>query len=335
MANATPPVAAVAPSQGKRSVGVLRLALFLLPAPILLAAIIGLKGKNTTKLPHPPALPPHSASPLQSPKSAESATQSEQKRPIMQQGRRISTATPGINQVHAKLLDVVVNPLSAEEATDLIFDHVERKETLVLGNLNLHGVYVYHTNKEFARYCNSCDVVLIDGAPVAWAARVPLAFRIGSTDWLDVLMPRAAGLKILAIGGTPESSQGAEKHFRTKFPEVGWTGVDGYTGNELTDELTALIAEADIVLVGMGMPLQEAWIMKHRALFEHKVVANVGGCLDYYSGAQLLAPRWMGRAGIEWLFRLVVSPTRLAHRYLIEPFKLGAVLALRRLRALI
>lgn len=43
----------------------------------------------------------------------------------------------------------------------------------------------------------------------------------------------------------------------------------------------------------------------------------------------------MGRAGIEWLFRLVVSPTRLAHRYLIEPFKLGAVLALRRLRALI
>lgn len=197
----------MAPSQGKRSVGVLRLALFLLPAPILLAAIIGLKGKNTTKLPHPPALPPHSV--------AIAVTKVSGIRHSIRTKRDPScskvAAFPQPPQASIKFTQsswTSSSILSAEEATDLIFDHV-REEALVLGNLNLHGVYVYHTNKEFARYCNSCDVVLIDGAPVTWAARVPLAFRIGSTDWLDVLMPRAAGLKIQR-GGTPESSRRQE-----------------------------------------------------------------------------------------------------------------------------
>lgn len=235
--------------------------------------------------------------------------------------------------VRVGLLDVVVTPMTSEDAADMILNYARSQETLVLGNLNLHGVYMRHTNKDFAEFCSQCTVVVIDGAPVAWAARVPLKKRIGSTDWLDVLLPQADGLNILAVGGTRESSLRASQHFRREFPGVNWTGVDGYSSHELTDRLMAQIAEAHIVLVGMGMPLQETWIMKHRHLLEGKVVANVGGCFDYYAGAQKLAPRWMGQMGIEWLYRLAASPTRLGYRYLVEPFKLAAVLTRARLFA--
>ncbi|KRA25697.1 hypothetical protein ASD65_15650 [Microbacterium sp. Root61] len=223
-----------------------------------------------------------------------------------------------------------VTPLSASETAAIVLECARAGEGIVIGNLNLHGAYVFHTNPEFREFCESSDLVLVDGAPIAWAGRIPTTLRVGSTDWIDVLMPIAGGLRILAIGGTPDSSRRAELHMREHFPDADWTGVDGYRGTEMGSELRAKIAQAQVVLVGMGMPLQERWLLQHRDLLEGKVVANVGGCFDYYAGVQHLAPRWMGRFGIEWLYRLARAPRRLANRYLMEPFKLAGVLILRR-----
>lgn len=224
------------------------------------------------------------------------------------------------------LLGVEVTAMRAEEVVDLVMKYVTLRHGLVIANLNLHGVYLFHTDSEFAEFCERSDVVLIDGAPVAWAAREKMSNRVGSTDWLDVLMPRAAGLNILAVGGTREASSGAEKHMREHYPEVAWRGVDGYSCQDLDEHVRDAVAASDIVLVGMGMPLQEHWINCNRDILESKVVANVGGCFDYYSKVQPLAPRWIGRYGLEWLYRLARNPSRLAGRYLVEPFRLARVL---------
>lgn len=227
-------------------------------------------------------------------------------------------------------LDVEVTPQSAAQVASLALTRARAHEGLVIGNLNLHGVYMFHTNAEFRAYCDSCDLVLIDGAPIAWAAGVGTGLRVGSTDWLDELMPAANGITILAIGGTPRSASAAEERMNREFPAVRWIGADGYNRATVSDALHAQIKSADIVLVGMGMPLQEGWLLANESLLEGKVVANVGGCIDYYAGTQHLAPRWMGRAGVEWIFRLARDPKRLAYRYLFEPLKLLAVLVARR-----
>lgn len=199
-----------------------------------------------------------------------------------------------------------------------------------MGNLNLHGAYVFHTDSQFRDYCMRSDLLLVDGAPIAWAGRIPLRRRVGSTDWLEALMPLADGLNVLAIGGTTEAARGTERYMRATFPRVRWTGVDGFSSQEVGEVLREKIAAAQIILVGMGMPLQERWILRNEDLLKGKVVANVGGCFDYYAGVQHLAPRWMGRFGIEWIYRLLRDPRRLAHRYLIEPFKLTGLLMRRR-----
>lgn len=107
--------------------------------------------------------------------------------------RRPSDATT-IEPRHVRLLDVSITPLSACDTVTHILTSLERKESLIIGNLNLHGVYMFHTNEDFAQYCGICDLILVDGAPIAWAARISPALRIGSTDWLDELMPRASGI---------------------------------------------------------------------------------------------------------------------------------------------
>jgi len=231
-----------------------------------------------------------------------------------------------VASTHVPLFDVSVTPLDRDQVVERILAAVRDRQQLVIGNLNLHGVYLRHTDAEFARYCEMCDLVLVDGAPIAAAARLPLSLRVGSTDWLDALLPRAQGLTILAIGSTAESAARAQAHFRQRFPDVEWIGVDGYRSQSVDAHLRSLIARANMVLVGMGMPLQEHWILRNFELLRGKVLANVGGCIDYYAGSQPLAPRWMGRIGLEWLFRFVANPRRLAHRYFVEPFLLGAIL---------
>jgi N-acetylglucosaminyldiphosphoundecaprenol N-acetyl-beta-D-mannosaminyltransferase len=73
----------------------------------------------------------------------------------------------------------------------------------------------------------------------------------------------------------------------------------------------------------MGMPRQEAWIADNLAALPDCVVFNVGAAFDYEAGAQKAAPRWMGRLGVEWLFRLVSDPRRLFVRYCVEPWRLA------------
>ena len=232
-------------------------------------------------------------------------------------------------RVRVRALLAEVTPLDKVATAVTVAEHARKGNGLVVGNLNLHGAYLLHTDDAFADYTRQADLVLIDGAPIAILAGQSLRSRVGSTDWLDEFMPQAAGMRVLAIGGSAETSAATQRHFREQFPDVRWTGRDGYTSQIVDEYLRTLIDDADVVLVGMGMPLQEAWILRNLSLLEGKVVANVGGCFDYYAGTQRLAPRWMGRLGIEWLYRLCADPARLAHRYLVEPFKLGLVVLSR------
>jgi N-acetylglucosaminyldiphosphoundecaprenol N-acetyl-beta-D-mannosaminyltransferase len=75
-----------------------------------------------------------------------------------------------------------------------------------------------------------------------------------------------------------------------------------------------------ILLVGMGMPRQEHWIIDAFDRLDVNVVLSCGACLDYIAGVLPVAPRWMGRTGLEWLHRLASEPSRLWKRYLIEPW---------------
>lgn len=239
--------------------------------------------------------------------------------------------------VDVSTLGVQVTPMTASEVADEILKSVVRQERLWIGNHNLHGVYQHHIDPRFRLYNDSCDLVLIDGWPVWAAARLAskdvgtTATRIGSSDWLATLLETEAPLRICAIGGTEESSVKARLNIMRKHPHVMWEGYDGYsTSGSSRSQVRESIKRADIVLVGMGMPRQEKWILDNASELDCKVVANIGGCLDYFAGTQKHAPRWLGRIGLEWLYRLAASPRRLARRYLVEPFQLAVLIMTKR-----
>ncbi|MBN0974528.1 MULTISPECIES: WecB/TagA/CpsF family glycosyltransferase [unclassified Gordonia] len=232
--------------------------------------------------------------------------------------------------------------MDAEEVVALVQDSQSTDRPLFIANHNLHSVYVFWTDESFRSAYDRASVVLIDGWPIlAWARwfgstkQLSSRHRIGSTDWvLKVLETSSRRLRVVAVGGSPTSARGAADFVNTKFPQHRWRAFDGYEfkcqdADSSTATLESSIQEADIVLVGMGMPRQEAWIIDNWSQLRGSIVANVGGCFDYFSGEQDLAPRWLGAVGMEWAYRLARSPGRLAHRYLVEPFLLLGLVARR------
>jgi exopolysaccharide biosynthesis WecB/TagA/CpsF family protein len=62
------------------------------------------------------------------------------------------------------------------------------------------------------------------------------------------------------------------------------------------------------LMVGMGMPRQEHWVLDHLDTLPNCPILTCGACFEYIAGVQRTPPRWMGRIGLEWLARLVMDP---------------------------
>ncbi|MET3718416.1 MULTISPECIES: WecB/TagA/CpsF family glycosyltransferase [unclassified Arthrobacter] len=243
-----------------------------------------------------------------------------------------------------RLLDVEVTALPEQRMAGVLGDLIATGGRRTVVGHNLHSCYLYHTLPDFKALYDSADVVLLDGAPVyaAWklqghAATADSSFRVGSTDWIKHL-GSVTGLDRVAVVGTNSLSNAAAcRKLETLLPGtkvLGWAGEDWHPERELAVVHELRDFGPNLVLVGLGMPLQESFLWQRRDELPDAVYGAVGGALDQISGHQRLAPRWLGRLGFEWLWRLVHSPRRVFGRVFFEPWKLAVVLAGRKLRAM-
>jgi N-acetylglucosaminyldiphosphoundecaprenol N-acetyl-beta-D-mannosaminyltransferase len=173
---------------------------------------------------------------------------------------------------------------------------------------------------------NSADYVFGDGTGVRWAARlrgIRLRDNLLGTDLVPALLSDApvGGLRYFLLGADGETVARAARHAAAAFPRCVLAGYHhGYlTTPELDDSTVEQInqSQADVLLVGMGNPLQERWIAAHRARLRVPVCMGIGGLFDFWAGNVSRAPRWMRRIGYEWVWRLLQEPRLKARRYLL------------------
>lgn len=170
----------------------------------------------------------------------------------------------------------------------------------------------------------TADCVYADGQAVVWAGKFlgdPLPERVNAGDFIvdfcRVMATRK--LKLALVGGRPGVAAAAAEAWREQVPDLNvvgtWDGFFDDGGERVVREVWE--SSADVLLVGMGVPLQEKWAWERRENFGVKVVWCVGALFEYYGEDRARAPVWMRRAGLEWLFRLALEPGRLWRRYLI------------------
>lgn len=232
-----------------------------------------------------------------------------------------------------------MNPMSGGEVVQAIAEAVTLGRRLIMANINFHAMALMYDSRAMTALLNQPDtLVMVDSMPLLFMAnlaghRLSRTKRTTSLEFYDSMFALGAreGWRFAYVGATPDTLKRGLKVLRERHPGLDINGRDGYfdmhdrsPGSRYREVVDWLKADShDVVIVGMGMPRQEEWI----AAIQHDVDARVflptGAYLDYQIGVQRLAPRWLGQVGLEWAFRLALSPRRLSYRYLIEPMVLA------------
>lgn len=177
---------------------------------------------------------------------------------------------------------------------------------------------------EFRRLHEMADHVHTDGRPVVFATRLltspPVPECAPVTDFFHdaAAAARRTGLRFYLLGSTEEDNAACAAIMQQRYPGLIIAGRrHGYFRPEeeaaICDDINAV--DADVVWVGLGIPLQEAFCVRNCHRIRAGWLVAAGGCFNYVSGRYRRAPRWMQRSALEWLYRLWREPRRLFWRY--------------------
>ncbi|GAA2283868.1 hypothetical protein GCM10010149_31380 [Nonomuraea roseoviolacea subsp. roseoviolacea] len=183
---------------------------------------------------------------------------------------------------------------------------------------------------------NTADLVVADGMPLVWASRllgVPLPERVTGADLIWSLSGPAAerGWPVYLLGGPPGVAVSAARALVRRLPGLRVCGVESppYAFDRTAAGTARVLrrvvaARPRIVFVGLGFPRQDRLVAVLRERLPDAWFVGCGAALAFAGGTVPRAPGWMRRAGLEWAFRLVTEPGRLARRYLVDDLPFAA-----------
>ena len=247
-----------------------------------------------------------------------------------------AAAAPVRGASRLRLLGECVDLLTPTQVLEHMAAAVVAKRRAVIANHNLNSLNLIRGDAAMRAFYDAAELVQIDSTPLIAFGRllglpVSRAHRSTYLDWRADFWTLAdrLGWRVLYVGGTAKTGAEAARRLSAARPGAVIEARSGYfDATPGSFDNTAVLASIAafrpyVLMVGMGMPRQEAWIARNLAALPDCVILNVGAAFDYEAGVQRAAPRWMGRVGLEWLYRLAHDPRRLFRRYCVEPWSLA------------
>jgi exopolysaccharide biosynthesis WecB/TagA/CpsF family protein len=226
------------------------------------------------------------------------------------------------------LFGVQVSPTTYDEAVAVILRAAERGVPGVVACQAVHAVVTASCDPVLCDMVNGFDLVTPDGQPVRWALnllhRAGLRDRVYGPELMLRLCRAAAevGIPIYLYGGSPAVAEQLPDRLRRLFPSLLVAGSESPPFRALTPEEDDAVIErinasgARLVFIGLGCPKQDVFAHEHRGRIR-AVLVCVGAAFDFHAGVKKMAPAWMQRCGLEWLYRVSQEPGRLWKRYLV------------------
>ena len=235
-------------------------------------------------------------------------------------------------------LDVAV--LTGSQAIARIEAALAQRHALHVAFVNAHCVNVSMSDPDYAALMADM-LCLPDGVGVDVGSRMlfgePFPENLNGTDFLPRFLRETRNeLRVGLVGGEPGIVERAAEGFGDRFPRHRFVAVshgffaEGMETEQVLDWIR--LARLDVLLVGTGVPRQEQFMARHVGAREAPVAFGVGALLDFTAGKVQRAPEWARRWRVEWVWRLMMEPRRLASRYLAGNPAFLARIARQRLR---
>jgi exopolysaccharide biosynthesis WecB/TagA/CpsF family protein len=225
------------------------------------------------------------------------------------------------------IVGVPIDLVDVDDAAGKVLHAIERRRFAQVCTVNLDFLVHSRKDEHVHRILATSDLNVADGAPVLWLLRMlghRLPARVAGADLVPHLLAGAAGTRVFLLGGEDGTAEKAAQELSARFPSVVIAGVyeppraslDAMDHAEILRRVND--ARPDLLLVALGHPKQEKWIDAHRDQLPGCVAIGVGCTFDLLAGRRRRAPVWMQQHGLEWLYRMLREPRRLASRYLSD-----------------
>jgi N-acetylglucosaminyldiphosphoundecaprenol N-acetyl-beta-D-mannosaminyltransferase len=242
-----------------------------------------------------------------------------------------------LGKIHADCVDF-------QGALDVIEGLVEAGQGGYVVTPNVDQVVLAEQHEGLVAAYAGASLSLLDGKPLLWMSRAlaqPVPEKVSGSDLTRPLIARAAakGWRVYFLGAAPGVGLRARDLLVAELPGLQVVGVDapplGFEKDpRILDGVLARVREArpHLVFMALGCPKQELLMHACRERLTPAVTLGIGATLDFIAGTVRRAPRWMSRAGLEWLYRLGQDPKRMAMRYLVrDPAIVGVFLRMLQL----
>lgn len=225
------------------------------------------------------------------------------------------------------ILGIKVANTNYQQCLIRIAESVKNNNKLTIFPANVHLIMEMQARLKLKNFSKKC-LIVPDGMPLVWLLNwfydSNLKSRVYGPDLTlsTLMLAKKKKYRVFLIGGLIGTTEKLKNIIENNF-SVNIVGCSDTPNRPPDDgESKKFISQinkskADILLVGIGCPYQEEWIASYRNNLSTPVVMAVGAAFDFISGRIKQAPRWMQNAGLEWLYRLLKEPRRLAYRYLV------------------
>jgi N-acetylglucosaminyldiphosphoundecaprenol N-acetyl-beta-D-mannosaminyltransferase len=238
----------------------------------------------------------------------------------------MATAEPLSPFVTRPVLGVNVAISSYHEAIGKSLLWAAESQSRALFFAAVHMIMETVDDPDFLRQLNHAGTVFPDGMPLVWALHAlgeRNAQQVCGTDFTARMLAAAerAGVPVGFYGASQATLDALVAEVRLRHPHLDVAYAESPPFRQLTPEEDLAVVDriassgARLLFVGLGCPKQERWIVEHLGRVP-AVMFAVGAAFDFIAGSKRRAPRWMQRSGLEWVFRFVAEPRRLAMRYL-------------------
>mgnify|MGYP000427220215 FL=1 len=218
-----------------------------------------------------------------------------------------------------KIHGVMLDNVTMDEALGYVMERLGGDSTAKIFTPNSEIMMQAQRDPELKDILNNSDLLIADGAGVVLASKIlgkPLKEKVSGIDLVKRILENAKNrpTSFFILGAKPGVAETAAKNIEAQYPGAVIKGCQhGYFSEDEEESIIKKInnSGAEILLVGLGAPKQEKWIHRNAPKLNCRVAIGVGGTIDVFAGTASLAPEFMRRAGLEWLYRLIKEPWRL------------------------
>lgn len=211
---------------------------------------------------------------------------------------------------------------SAQSFYEILSENLKNNRKTFVVTANPETFMISEKNEDVRKMLLDKETVMVpDGIGVLKAGKkigYNIEERITGIDIANELLKFGNEQKksIYLFGSKQEVIDSMKKVIKAQYPNLKLVGTsNGYVTDKdkVFDEIVKL--EPDIVLVALGIPLQEMLIYKHLNRFKKGIFVGVGGSFDVMSGMKKRAPKIFIKLNLEWLYRIMREPKRLKRFY--------------------